>query len=166
MATLPVAIDARKAKSGAAVAERAFDKTTRAAKKTDQSVNKLNRDMQKAGRTAGTLKKVFVSAFAGLSAFMVLRSITSTVSDFGQEMSTLTAVTGASVDQMAAFEAQARALGSSTRFSATEAAEGMTFLARAGFEAMEVLSAIPETLDLAIAGAIGLGDAADIASNV
>lgn len=166
MATLPVAIDARKAKSGAAEAERAFQRTTDAARKTDQSVNKLDQGMARAGKTAGTVKKLFVSAFAGLSAFMVLRDITSTVADFGQEMSTLRAVTGANIEQMADFEDQARALGASTRFSATEAAEGMTFLARAGFEANEVLAAIPDTLNLAIAGALDLGEAADIASNV
>lgn len=166
MATLPIAIDARKAKTGASEAERALKKTTKAAKDTDQAVNKLDRDMQRAGKTASRIKTAFVSAFAGLSAFMIFRDITSTVADFGQEMSTLQAVTNAQIEQMADFEDQARALGSTTRFSATEAAEGMTFLARAGFDANEVLSAIPDTLDLAIAGALELGEAADIASNV
>lgn len=166
MATMPVAIDARKAKTGAAQAEQAFDKTTKAAKKTDQQVNKLDKNLTKTGKTAGKMKKMLVAAFAGLSAFMVLRDVTNTVTNFGQEMSTLEAVTGASEDTMKSFEDQARSLGATTRFSATEAAEGMTFLARAGFDANETLAAISGTLDLATAGALELGEAADIASNV
>tara|TARA_R100000951_G_scaffold114960_1_gene121514 strand:+ start:6394 stop:13155 length:6762 start_codon:yes stop_codon:yes gene_type:complete len=60
---------------------------------------------------------------------------------------------------------QARDLGASTRFTAVEAAEAQFFLARAGFDVKEVLDATPATLDLAAAGYLDLGRAADIASN-
>lgn len=68
--------------------------------------------------------------------------------------------------QFAALTKQTRELGAITRFSATEAAQGQLFLARAGFSVQEIISALPGTLDLASAGAIDLGRAADIASNV
>lgn len=42
----------------------------------------------------------------------------------------------------------------------------MGFLAMAGFDANDTMAALPGTLDLAAAGAIDLGDAADIASNI
>jgi len=60
---------------------------------------------------------------------------------------------------------QSRELGASTRFTAVEAAEAQFFLARAGFDVKEVLDATPATLNLAAAGYLDLGRAADIASN-
>ena len=86
--------------------------------------------------------------------------------DFGQAMSTVQAITGATGDEFTQLEATARNLGRTTRFSSTQAAEGMQFLARAGFDTNQVLGAIGGTLQLAQAGALGLGRAADIASNV
>lgn len=61
---------------------------------------------------------------------------------------------------------RAKELGITTVFSATQAAEGMQFLAKAGFEANEVLAAIGPTTDLAAAANLDLGRAADIATNI
>ena len=57
-------------------------------------------------------------------------------------------------------------MGRTTVHSATEAARGQAFLAQAGFDANEILSALPATLALATAGELDLASAADIASNV
>jgi TP901 family phage tail tape measure protein len=67
---------------------------------------------------------------------------------------------------MAALEERARSLGATTVFTATQAAEGMQFLTLAGFNALEVFQAIGPALQLAQAGALGLGQAADIVSNI
>lgn len=88
------------------------------------------------------------------------------LADFAQAMSTVKAVTGATETQFGALEAKARQLGATTRFSATQAAEGMLFLARAGFDTDQVLGSIEGTLRLAQAGNLDLARAADIASNV
>ena len=88
------------------------------------------------------------------------------IKEYGQAMSTLEGITRATADQMVQLDAKAKLLGSTTRFSATQAAEGMTFLARAGFSVEEALSAIEPALNLAQAGNLDLGRAADIASNV
>ncbi|HPE48696.1 MAG TPA: phage tail tape measure protein, partial [Hyphomonas sp.] len=105
---------------------------------------------------------IAMAAAAGLG----IGQSVSILKDFGQAMSTVQAVTGATEAQMVALTAQARLLGATTRFSATQAAEGMIFLARAGFSADQALGAIEGTLQLAQAGALDLGRAADIASNV
>lgn len=88
------------------------------------------------------------------------------LADFAQAMSTVRAVTGATETQFDALEKKARQLGATTRFSATQAAEGMLYLARAGFDTDQVLGSIEGTLRLAQAGNLDLGRAADIASNV
>jgi len=60
----------------------------------------------------------------------------------------------------------ARNLGATTQFTAVQAAEGMQFLAQSGFEASEILKAIPTVLDVAAAASIDLGRAADLSTNI
>ncbi|MDD2870130.1 phage tail tape measure protein [Neomegalonema sp.] len=87
--------------------------------------------------------------------------------EFQQAMSLVGAVTkDITGEQLEALRKQALALGASTTFSATQAAEGMGFLAKAGFDAAAQMAAMPSMLDLARAGAVDLGRTADIASNI
>ena len=67
---------------------------------------------------------------------------------------------------MAELTAIAKDLGATTSFSAAQAAEGLGFLAQAGFDATEAGKALPGVLQLAAAGGIELAAAADIATNV
>ncbi len=86
---------------------------------------------------------------------------------FESAMAGVRAVTdGITQESFAALRAQALELGSSTSYSASQAAEGMAFLAKAGFDANAQIAAMPSMLDLAKAGAVDLGRAADIASNI
>ncbi|MGL5948139.1 MAG: phage tail tape measure protein [Aeromonas sp.] len=68
--------------------------------------------------------------------------------------------------EYAALRDQARQLGATTAFSATDAASGQKFLAMAGFTPDAVQAALPGVLDMAMAGGVELGQAADIASNI
>src|SRR5690625_1098487 len=85
---------------------------------------------------------------------------------FQRQMSTVGAVSGATGTEIEAMSNKAREMGATTMFSATEAGEGMEYLARAGYNTDEVLTSIPSVLDLAAAGAVDLGSAADITSNI
>ena len=60
----------------------------------------------------------------------------------------------------------AKELGKSTVWSSSEAASGQQFLAMAGFSKDQILKSMPGMLDLASAGGIDLGSAADIGSNI
>src|SRR5690606_24218902 len=60
----------------------------------------------------------------------------------------------------------AQDLGVATQFSASQAAEAMTFLGMAGFDTKQIMSAIPQVLELAAAANMDLAMAADIASNI
>lgn len=77
----------------------------------------------------------------------------------------LTRVDKASAE-FAKMSALAQELGATTMFSATEAADGMGFLAMAGFKVNDILSAMPGMLDLAKASGVDLARTADIASNI
>jgi len=68
---------------------------------------------------------------------------------FGEQLSILQGITQASAEEMAALEAAAREAGATTRFSATEAAQGIEELARSGQNASEAIATLNPVLDLA-----------------
>jgi len=86
--------------------------------------------------------------------------------NFESAMNQVSAVSGATGRDLENLEGIARELGAKTKFSATEAAEGMNFLSMAGFSVKQTMSALPATLDLAAAANMRLGEGADIVSNV
>jgi TP901 family phage tail tape measure protein len=86
--------------------------------------------------------------------------------NFEASMQKVKAVSGATGADFDALRNQAKDLGATTQFSASQAADGMAFLSQAGFTATQTLSAMPAMLDLAAAGQLDLAAAADIASNV
>lgn len=150
-------------------ADRMEDELRKAGAAGERAMKGLARDadraadqMQRAQRSANALR----NTVSGLALGAAFAAGVKTVAEFGQAMSTVEAVTGATGQALVALEAKAKALGATTRFSATQAAEGMIYLARAGFNSDQVLASIEATLQLAQAGALGLGDAADIASNI
>ena len=145
------------------------NQVSRAFRQLDQRVQQTDRGTKTLGtsfRTLTPLVRSVGAALGGLSLGAGIFTGVRTLASFSQELSTLQAVTGATEQQFARLRAEAENLGATTRFSATQAAEGATFLARAGFDADEVLSSLGSTLLLAQAGALELGSAADIASNV
>jgi TP901 family phage tail tape measure protein len=86
--------------------------------------------------------------------------------DFEKSMSAVAAKTQAGQEDMAKLTELAKDLGRSTQFSAKEVADGMDFLAMAGFEVNDILTAMPSLLDLAAAGNLDLASTADIVSNI
>ena len=107
------------------------------------------------------------AAVAGVGALAVgLGKSVGVAADFEQSMAKVKAITGATGDSFSGLEQLAKDLGSSTSFSASQAAEGIQFLGMAGLSTDEIMTALPSTLNLASAGAMDLGSAADIASNI
>lgn len=146
---------------------KAFGRTAkREARTAGGAFQRVDRSMAGVSKTAGALRSQMGGLFAGLSAALVVRDLAKTVAGYEQAMATVQGVTKATGAQFEALQAKARQLGATTRFSAQEAAEAELFLARAGFSANQVLAATPATLNLAAAGAIALGEAADYASNI
>lgn len=62
-------------------------------------------------------------------------------------------------------ETAAKEMGESTAFTASEAAEGLNYLALAGYSADQAATALPYTLKLAGAGAMDLADASDMVTD-
>lgn len=105
-------------------------------------------------------------AVAGTIAALPFLSSVKVAGDFAAEMSKVRAVTGATGSDFEMLREKAKELGATTSFSAREVAQGMTYLGMAGFRTQEILAGIPSVLNLAKAGALDLGVAADIASDI
>ncbi|MGE6515201.1 phage tail tape measure protein [Lysinibacillus sphaericus] len=86
--------------------------------------------------------------------------------DFDSQMSKVSAVSGATGADFDALRVKAQDLGATTKFTATQVAEGMEYLALAGYNTNQILSATNGVLNLAAAGAMDLGMAADITTDV
>ena len=132
-----------------------------AAPRAEGKVNKLNRSSKVLTRTMRGL-----GAVIGLSVGVALFGVVRTLSSFESGMSKVAAVTRASTVELAAMRDVAKELGSTTEFTAAQAASGLSFLGMAGFSAAESIAAIPAVLDLATAATMDLGTAADISSNI
>jgi len=169
VATLVVAIDASKAKRGAREFENAGRGIQTSARRTANAL-KQPRDAMNgfaasttgakagAGALAASLKRL-VAIVGGLA---ILRKTVRTIAEFQTAMATLQGVLRATSEEMMELEKTARRMGATTEFTAAQAAEGLLLLGRAGFETQETIAALPGVLDLATAGAIGLGEAADM----
>jgi TP901 family phage tail tape measure protein/lambda family phage tail tape measure protein len=115
--------------------------------------------------TRGITRALGGLAIAAAGAFSVGQLVRQ-ISTFETSMSKVAAISGATESQLRALRDTARTLGATTEFSAGQAADGLGFLAMAGFNAKEALAAIPSVLDLATASGMDLASTADIASNI
>lgn len=134
-------------------------------RKVGEARQQMERTQALAGRAA--------AAGAGASAvgYGILRGGASLLGegmDFDQQMSQVQSLTrlDKDSDMLAALKEQARELGATTMFSATDAASGQAFLAMAGFTPEAIRAAMPGMLDVAKAGGMELAQAADVASNI
>lgn len=85
--------------------------------------------------------------------------------DFQETMSTVEALSGAGAEDMAALTAEAKELGATTKFTAKESAEAMTYMAMAGWDAQEMLSGMDGVLQLAAASGEDLALVSDIVTD-
>ena len=120
----------------------------------------------KIGAAWRSAAKVFAALGGALTVAGTVRAVAREVGTFETAMSGVAAVTRATTSDLELMRQTALRLGSTTEFSAAQAADGLRFLGMAGFSASEAVSALPDTLDLATASGMGLAQAADIASNV
>ena len=102
---------------------------------------------------------------AGIALSVGLGSAVKTASDFDTQMSKVKAISGATEEEFNKLRETAKKLGAETAFSASQASEGMEYLALAGWKTNDIIKAMPGLLDLAAAGALDLGTASDIVSD-
>ena len=85
--------------------------------------------------------------------------------DFDSAMSQVAAVSGATGKDLEALRDKAREMGSRTKFSASEAAEAMNYMAMAGWKTSDMLSGIEGIMNLAAASGEDLATTSDIVTD-
>ena len=88
-----------------------------------------------------------------------------TAADFDTAMSKVAAVSGATGKDLDALRDKAREMGSKTKFSASEAAEAMNYMAMAGWKTEDMLSGIEGVMNLAAASGEDLATTSDIVTD-
>nr|WP_300823683.1 phage tail tape measure protein [uncultured Schaedlerella sp.] len=88
-----------------------------------------------------------------------------TAADFDSAMSKVAAVSGAAGSDLESLRDKAREMGEKTKFSASEAAEAMNYMAMAGWKAEDMLSGIEGVMNLAAASGEDLAATSDIVTD-
>ena len=140
---------------------------------------------QKALGGLGSLASKALSG-AGSAILSFVKDAVSAGNDFEQAMANVAATAGKTMDELRAdvvegvkvegieglteftgnLEDFAQVLGSKTKFSATEAAEALNYMALAGYNTTQSVQMLPNVLNLAAAGAMDLAKASDMVTDV
>ena len=130
-------------------------------RETGLTAEQLGKKLQGAGRKLADVGKnlsmKITAPILGLGAAASKAGI-----DFEAAISEVGAISGATGEDLAALEAKAKEMGATTKFSASEAAEGLKYMAMAGWDTQQQLDALPGVLNLAAASGEELGLVSDI----
>lgn len=122
----------------------------------DRRFGQIHGGIMRAGRAA-----MGIGVAGGAAAF----AIGKTGAEFEQAITGVGAVGLKTRDQIADLEAKAKDLGATTKFTATEAANAMETMARAGFTNAEILSGVDGVLSAAAASGLEMEEVANHVSN-
>lgn len=117
------------------------------------------------GKAADLVKQMAMMATGG-GIVALGKNLIETTRNFEDGMARVQAVTNATQAEFQMMEQEALKWGSTTRYTATEAANSLENLTRNGLSAQQATEALGPTLQFAQANTIGLAEAADITTNV
>lgn len=111
------------------------------------------------------LRNPLLQAGAVLGISLSASDAISTFSGFEATMSKVKAISGASGEDFEALTALAEEMGKTTKFTAQEAAEGLTYMAMAGWKTEDMLTSLAGVMDLAAASGEDLATVSDIVTD-
>ena len=153
--------------------QREIVETENELKRLEAEAKNANSELAKIGEAGQVLQNVGDKiSGAGEKLLPVTAGVTAlgtaavkTASDFDSAMSKVAAVSGATGDDLQKLRDKAREMGSKTKFSASEAAEAMNYMAMAGWKTNDMLSGIDGIMNLAAASGEDLATTSDIVTD-
>lgn len=142
---------------------KALEKEANSASVAMQSISAAGEKLKDVGGKisgAGQALMPLSAAAAGIGA-----GIIKTTADFDASMSKVAAVSGAAGEDFDALRNKAREMGATTKFTASEAAEAMNYMAMAGWKTQDMLSGVSGIMSLAAASGEELGTTSDIVTD-
>lgn len=147
-----------------------YQKTTQAAQQGDAQLKKLDKTVGDNFRNVGNyrealggLQNALGQLGVAFTAGSVIQGAFGIVKDFDQSMQNLASILGKSRGEIVKLEQDAKRLGATTRFTASEVGTLQTELSKLGFSEDEILNATESVLNLAGATGTDLGRAAEVA---
>ena len=133
----------------------------------DNAKGKTNGFASTIGNGLKTAAKVGAAAIGAATTAVGAFGVSSikTGMDFDKSMSQVAATMGTTVDNIQELRNFAQEMGSTTAFSATQAADALNYMALAGYDAETSMSMLPNVLNLAAAGSIDLAAASDMVTD-
>lgn len=114
-----------------------------------QKIATAGENLKSAGDKVSSTGEKLLPASAAVTALGV--AAVKTDSDFDSSMSQVAAVSGATGDDFDKLRAKAHEMGAKTKFSASEAADAMNYMAMAGWKTSDMLDGIEGIMNLAAA---------------
>lgn len=131
----------------------------------EKEMKKLTKDIQSVSDKLGSVGQSLTTNLT-VPIGIAGAAIVTLGAEFEASMSKLGAVTGATGNELKSLQDKAMEMGSNTKYSATEAADAMTELAKAGMNSNQTMAAIPGVLSMAATENMELATAAEITSAI
>ncbi|MEK5135585.1 phage tail tape measure protein [Bacillus sp. FSL W8-0645] len=129
-----------------------------------KNAGEVSEELQSVYSAAGMAGKALTGI--GVAGTVAIGGAVKVAADFEKAMSRVGAVANASSVEMDRLTEKARYLGATTQFTDGQVAEGMQYLAMAGYKTNNIIGAMPGLLATAAAGQTDLGVTADIVSDI
>ena len=126
----------------------------------NEGISKLS-NLGKAGLkvATGAIATLGAAVGAGMTAVVKVGAA------FESEMSKVSAISGATGDELQSLTDKAKEMGAKTKFSATESAQAMEYMAMAGWKTADMLNGIEGIMNLAAASGENLATTSDIVTD-
>lgn len=140
-----------------------LEQESKEAESTLTKLSGVGSKMESVGDKIAGAGKAFMPVSAGVTALGGAAIKTS--SDFDAAMSKVAAVSGATGEDFDALRDKAREMGAKTKFSASEAAEAMNYMAMAGWKTGDMLSGVEGIMNLSAASGEDFATTSDIVTD-
>ena len=127
----------------------------------------IEKDLSKMGKLAKTGLKTVATAVSAVSTALggAAAAAVKVGASFESEMSKVSAISGATGDELQKLTDKAKEMGAKTKFSASESAQAMEYMAMAGWKTQDMLSGIEGVMYLAAASGEDLATTSDIVTD-
>ena len=126
-------------------------------------IDEAGEKLQNIGSSVENVGKKFLPVIAAVTGLGT--AAVKTAADFDSEMSKVSAISGATGDDFDQLRAKAREMGAKTKFSASEVASAMEYMAMAGWKTSDMLNGIEGIMNLAAASGEDLATTSDIVTD-
>lgn len=147
----------KESQAAARVSNSSFGRLGKSFTEMGPKINKVGESMKSVGRSMSMYVTAPVVAGFGLAA--------KTSIDFDDSMRKVKATSGATGKEFNSLRDKALEMGAKTKFSASESADALNFMALAGWDSKEMMTGISGVMDLAAASGEDLGQVSDIVTD-